>query len=61
MDIHRLLTGKQTKIVLYTYDSFLFELGKDEKDIEIEIKKIFEKYKLSVKTSYGNTYDFNQE
>ena len=61
MDIHRLLTGKQTKIVLYTYDSFLFELGKDEKDIEIEIKKIFKKYKLSVKTSYGNTYDFNQE
>ena len=59
MDIHRLLKGKQTKIVLYTYDSFLFELGKDEKDIEIEIKKIFEKYKLSVKTSYGNTYDFS--
>jgi len=59
MDIHRLLKGKQTKIVLYTYDSFLFELGEDEKDIEIEIQKIFEKYKLSVKTSYGNTYDFS--
>jgi len=58
MDIHRLLKGKQTKIVLYTYDSFLFELGKDEKDIEIEIQKIFEKYKLMTKSSYGNNYDF---
>lgn len=58
MDIHRLLKGKQTKIVLYTYDSFLFELGEDEKDIEIEIQKIFEKYKLMTKTSYGNNYDF---
>jgi hypothetical protein len=58
MDIHKLLRGKKTKIVLYTYDSFLFEIGDGEKDIEIEINKIFKKYKLSVKTSYGDTYDF---
>jgi hypothetical protein len=58
MDIHKLLRGKQTKIVLYTYDSFLFELGENEQEIEKEIEKIFKKYKLSTKTSYGNTYDF---
>lgn len=58
MDIHKLLRGKKTKIVLYTYDSFLFEIGDGEKDIESEINNIFKKYKLSVKTSYGDTYDF---
>jgi hypothetical protein len=61
LDIHKLLRGKKTKIVLYTYDSFLFELGEGEKDIEIEIKKIFEKYKLLTKTSYGDTYDFTKK
>jgi len=58
MDIHKLLRGRKTQIVLYTYDSFLFEIGEGEKEIEIEINKIFKKYKLSVKTSYGDTYDF---
>jgi hypothetical protein len=58
IDIHKLLRGKKTKIVLYIYDSFLFELGEGEKDIETEIQKIFKKYKLTTKTSYGNTYDF---
>jgi hypothetical protein len=61
MDIHKLLRGKKTKIVLYTYDSFLFEVGEDEKDIEIEIGKIFEKYKLLTKTGYGDTYDFTKK
>lgn len=58
MDIHKLLRGRKTKIVLYTYDSFLFEVGEGENDIEIEINKIFKKYKLQTKTSYGDTYDF---
>ena len=58
VDIHKLLKGKKTKIVLYTYDSFLFELGENEEDIEIEIEKIFEKYKLTTKTKKGYDYDF---
>ena len=58
MDIHKLLRGRKTKIVLYTYDSFLFELGEGEENIENEIKQIFNKYKLQTKTSYGKTYDF---
>jgi hypothetical protein len=61
MDIHKLLRGQKTKIVLYTYDSFLFELGEGEENIENEIKQIFNKYKLQTKTSYGKTYDFTGE
>ena len=40
MDIHKLLRGRKTKIVLYTYDSFLFELGEGDENIEKEIKQI---------------------
>jgi len=58
MDIHKLLRGKKTQIVLYTYDSFLFELGEDEEDIEIEINNIFKKYKLVTKIKKGYNYDF---
>jgi hypothetical protein len=61
MDIHKLLRGRKTKIVLYTYDSFLFELGEGEENIENEIKQIFNKYRLQTKTSYGKTYDFTEE
>jgi hypothetical protein len=61
MDIHKLLRGRKTKIVLYTYDSFLFELGDGEEDIEIEINKTFEKYKLITKTKKGYDYDFTRE
>jgi hypothetical protein len=58
MDIHKLLRGKNTKIVLYTYDSFLFQMGENEQEIEKEIEKIFEKYKLTTKTKKGYDYDF---
>ena len=60
MDIHKLLRGKKTKIVLYTYDSFLFELGEGEEDIEIKINEIFEKYKLVTKMKKGYDYDFTR-
>jgi hypothetical protein len=61
LDIHKLLRGKKTKIVLYCYDSFLFELGEGEEHIENDIRKIFDKYELNTKTSYGNTYDFTRK
>jgi len=61
MDIHKLLRGRKTKIVLYTYDSFLFELGEDEEGIEIEINEIFKKYKLTTKTKKGYDYDFTRK
>jgi len=61
MDVHKLLRGRKTKIVLYTYDSFLFELGEDEESIEIEINEIFKRYKLTTKTKKGYDYDFTRK
>jgi len=58
MDIHKILRGKITKIVLYTYDSFLLDFDKTEKDIIPEITQVFNKYKLQTKTNIGNSYDF---
>jgi glutathione peroxidase-family protein len=58
-DIHKLLVGKNTKIILYVYDSFLFDLDKKEKDLLLEIQKIFEKRKLTVKYSHGVDYSFS--
>jgi hypothetical protein len=58
MDIHKVLRGKNTKIVLYTYDSFLLDYDKNEKDILLKISEIFTKYKLQIKTNTGNSYDF---
>lgn len=57
-EIFRLLKGCNTKLVLYTYDSFLLDLDKKEKPVIKEILEIFKKYKLQVKYSYGSTYDF---
>lgn len=57
-EILKLLRGKKTKVVLYTYDSFLFDLDKSEKDTFNQILKIFEKYKLKTKMNYGTDYDF---
>jgi hypothetical protein len=58
-DILKILRGKNTKLVLYVYDSFLFDVDKNEKDILREILDIFNKYKLQVKFKKGNTYNFN--
>jgi hypothetical protein len=57
MDIHKLLKGKKTKIVLYTYDSFLFDYAADENLME-DIKNIFDKRKLKIKVKNGRSYDF---
>ena len=39
-DILKLLRGKKTKLVLYTYDAFLLDLSKEEKNIVKEINKL---------------------
>ena len=57
-EIIRLLRNKKTKIVLYTYDSFLFDLSKEEEGILRDIEKLFNKYKLQIKICYGNNYNF---
>jgi len=58
-DILKLLRGKNTKLVLYVYDSFLFDVDKTEKETLQEILEIFNKYKLQVKFKKGTNYNFN--
>ena len=57
-DIYKLLKNRETKMVLYTYDSFLFDFKEGEDDLLGEIKNIFKKKKLHIKESYGSTYNF---
>ena len=57
-DMFKLLKNKKTKLILYTYDSFLFDVCKEEKRVLTQIKQLFNKWKLNIKISYGNTYDF---
>jgi hypothetical protein len=55
-DILPLMTSR-TKLVLYTYDAFLFDVSKQEKHIIQQVVDIFEKNNLKVKLSYGGNYD----
>ena len=57
-DILKLLRGKNTKLVLYVYDSFLFDVDKSEKEVMLKIKDIFSKYKLNIKAQKGINYNF---
>lgn len=56
-DIFRILRHKKTKLVLYTYDSFLLDLDEEENILD-EIRGIFPKYKLNIKENTGYDYDF---
>jgi len=56
--ILKLLKNKKTKLVLYTYDSFLFDVAKDELDVMEQIKLVFEELKLYIKIKNGSSYDF---
>jgi len=57
-DVLKILRKKNTKLVLYVYDSFLFDVDKTEKDTLKEILDIFQKYKLQVKFKKGTNYNF---
>ena len=57
-DILKLLRGKKTKLILYTYDSFLFDLAKEELKTIKEIEQVFKKYKFNIKIKQGYDYDF---
>jgi hypothetical protein len=56
-DIFKILRGKNTKLVLYVYDSFLLDTDKKEKDTIKEILEVFKKYKLNVKFKTGKNYN----
>ena len=56
------LKQKQSKVVLYTYDSFLVDYSsKDGKQILPEIKKILESEGFVIKVAYGIDYDSLKE
>jgi hypothetical protein len=57
-DMFKVLKGCKTKLILYTYDSFTFDVDKSEKEIITKITEIFKNYKLQTKFNHGTTYDF---
>ena len=59
-DIFCILKGYNTKLVLYTYDSFLFDFDNEEGELLEKIENIFKKYKLSTKKIEGYDYDFRE-
>jgi hypothetical protein len=58
--ILNILKGKNTKLVLYTYDSFLFDVDNNEIEVLEQIKEVFNKLKLQIKSKHGHgiNYDF---
>ena len=57
-DMFRILRGCKTKLVLYTYDSFLFDFNEGEKKLLEKIRNIFKKYNLNIKEAEGYDYNF---
>ena len=57
-DILCILRGYKTKLVLYTYDSFLFDFEESESKILQEIREVFNKYNLNIKEKQGYDYSF---
>lgn len=57
LEIHKLLLTKKSKIVLYVYDSFMFDINQEEEYIINDIYQIFLKFNLNVKIKYGKNYN----
>jgi hypothetical protein len=57
-DLHSLLEGKHTQLIMYNYDSFLFDYSKkDGKRLLTDIQNILEQDNYTISCSYGNNYD----
>ena len=59
-DMCVILRKCKTKLVLYTYDSFLFDLDDSEEGVLEEIREVFKKYKLNIKEIEGYDYNFTE-
>ena len=59
-DMFCILRNCKTKLILYTYDSFLFDLDDSEENILEEIRNVFKKYKLNIKEIKGYDYNFTE-
>lgn len=57
-DILKKLQGKNTQLILYTYDSFLFDVDVNELNIMEEIKEYMRMEDNKFKIKQGITYDF---
>jgi hypothetical protein len=57
LKIFPLLKGKKTRLILYVYDSFLFDFALDETELLEEIKNIFTSNNLQIKEKRGPNYD----
>jgi hypothetical protein len=58
-EIFKILRGKNTKLTLYVYDSFVFDVDKSEKEILAQILEVFKNKNLQVKFKKGTNYNFN--
>ena len=56
-DILYIINSTKTELILYTYDAFLFDFSKEDKETLKSILAIFEEKKLRVKLTYGTDYD----
>jgi hypothetical protein len=59
-EIIKILKSKKTKLILYTYDAFLLDVHKGEKEEIKLILDVFKKHKLKVKIKHGSNYDFTE-
>ena len=59
-EIIKILKNKKTKLILYTYDAFLLDVHKGEKEEIKLILDVFKKHKLKVKIKHGGSYDFTE-
>jgi len=55
-DILPIIKDHKSKLVLYTYDAFLFDLSKDEAHLLENICNVFTSYGLKYKMKYGHNY-----
>jgi uncharacterized pyridoxamine 5'-phosphate oxidase family protein len=59
LEINKLLSKKKTKLILITYDSFLFDFSaQDGKTLLKKIKELLENNGMIVKHKYGTNYAF---
>ena len=57
-DVRKLMGKYKSKLVLYSYDSFLFDMHIDDGlPFLSELKKVLERGKYPVKATWGNNYD----
>jgi hypothetical protein len=55
-EIFKILRGKNTKLVLYVYDSFLFDVDNNEKELLEQIAKVINDKNLQFKIKTGTNY-----